>query len=74
MTERLIPVGFEIPNDYRREFIFEDPSVEFRHRIVVDSEGIHIWDTDSAVHPVTASRCLDWIEETMYSVRRELES
>lgn len=74
MHEQLIRPNFKIPQGYRREFVFEDPAVRFRHKIVVDHVGVHVWDVGGPVPALTTSRCLDWIEEVMSKVRLELEA
>lgn len=71
VLERLIPTSFTIPEGYRREFLFEDPAARFKHGLVVDKGGIHVFE-EGCCGPLTTSRCLDWIEDSINEVRREL--
>lgn len=68
-----IPCSFTIPKGYRRQFVFDAGPV--RESITVDELGIHAESHCEPGHPIPAdlqSRCLDWIEESIMSVRFEL--
>lgn len=68
MTEHFIPTNFEIPDGYKRTFTFKDG--DFAYVIAVTKQGIQ---TRESGHCVNQSLCLDWIQESIEFVRKELE-
>jgi len=67
MSEHLIPTNFDIPKGYRQEFVFVCSG--FKCVIACSNKGIRI--IQSGVAP-TQSIVLDWIQESIESVRKEL--
>jgi hypothetical protein len=61
---------FKIPEDYSREFVFKRGG--FKCVIAVAADGIQIVDFGPADEKAT-SLCLDWIEESVGMIRKELD-
>lgn len=68
-----ISPNFQIPEGYRRVFIFEDSSTKFpfRHVMVIDSAGIHVTEQGRASKGTNVA-CMDYIDVQIKSVREEL--
>lgn len=62
---------FELPDDYRREFQFSEPTSGFRCVIVATKDGLEITDSGDAGER-TCSLCLDWMAESIAIVRGDL--
>lgn len=69
-TWRIQP-NFKIPKGYRRRFVFSDETGKFQEELIVDWRGVEMKTTGEASGR-TQSWCLDWIEESLMSVRIEL--
>lgn len=70
MKSIIVP-NFKIPKRYRRSFLFEESGTDFQQVITVSKEGIRIAGKGSP-SPVGNSRCLDWIQECIETVRAEV--
>jgi hypothetical protein len=71
MKKHHLPPIIGTPCGYRRHFIFRDTRSKFREEIVVDCNGITITTFGRPGRKLT-SQCLDWIEESVGGVRKEL--
>lgn len=70
MTIRNIPINFTLPTDYHRRFIFG--SSRFRLELRFDGpDGLEIVEDGECGNALVQSRCLDWITESIMSVRSE---
>lgn len=66
-----IQPNFKIPKGYRRRFVFSDETGKFQEELIVDWRGVEM-KTKGEASGRTQSWCLDWIEESLMSVRIEL--
>ena len=65
-----IPCSFKVPEGYRRVFMFE--CGEVKETIIVDEAGVHMESETDYIGDEASSRCLDWIAESIMTVRQEL--
>ena len=75
---RFIPRLMDVPKGYRKEFKFYDAGVpangsrvKFSLAITVTHEGVEMVEEGEPTAK-TSSMALDWIQESIESVRREL--
>ncbi len=76
MMTRKLGLCFPVPEGYRREFVFEDSVSGIRSRIVFDGTGIEMVE-EMGTEPIpkpAGDRLLDWIEECVVMVRKEVGS
>lgn len=64
--------NFVIPAGYRKVFIFGEKRGGFRHILVFDEHGIRTISDGEPESALVQSRCLDWVQETIERVRKEV--
>ena len=74
MAESHLPLLFPVPDNYRREFHFQDVESGVHSKMVIHSAGIDMVDIEvpDPAGSRVASRMLDWIEDSIVMVRKEV--